>query len=238
MNSERKKELKDFEKILGVRFDRLEILNTALTHSSYANQQNLNYNEHNERLEFLGDSVLSMAVSDYLYKKYKTKHEGKLTRMRAGVVCEASLAEIARKLNLSKYLRIGKGEELSGGREKDSMLADACEAVIASIYLDRGFEAAREFILGYLIQKLDIIVVDHNYNDFKSKLQEYVQKDMMAAIKYNVKDESGPAHDKSFEIEVFLDNKCYGIGTGKSKKEAEQRAAKEALMSLGVEGRG
>lgn len=237
MNNDRKKELREFEKILSVHYDHLEVLNTALTHSSYANQQNLNYNQHNERLEFLGDSVLSMAISDYLYKKYKTKHEGKLTRMRAGVVCEGSLAEIARKLNLNKYLRIGKGEELSGGREKDSMLADACEAVIASIYLDIGFEAAKEFVLRYLIPKLDVIVEDHNYNDFKSKLQEYVQKNMMAAIKYNVKEESGPAHDRSFEIEVFLDNKFYGMGIGKSKKEAEQRAAKEALKSLGVEER-
>jgi ribonuclease-3 len=235
MNSTRKRELREFERVLGVHFDRLELLNVALTHSSYANQQNLNYNDHNERLEFLGDSVLSMAVSDYLYKKYRTKHEGKLTRMRAGVVCEASLVEIAKQLNVSKFLRIGKGEELSGGREKDSLLADACEAIIAAIYLDRGFEAAREFVLNYLISKIDAIVKDHNYNDFKSKLQEYVQKNMMAAIKYNVKEESGPAHDRSFDIEVFLDNKCYGIGRGKSKKEAEQNAAKEALTNIGVE---
>jgi ribonuclease III len=234
MNSVRKRELREFERALGVHYDRLELLNVALTHSSYANQQNLNYNDHNERLEFLGDSVLSMAVSDYLYKKYKTKHEGKLTRMRAGVVCEASLVEISKKLNLSKYLRIGKGEELSGGREKDSLLADACEAVIASIYLDRGFEAAKDFVLSHLISKIDTIVKDHNYNDFKSKLQEYVQKNLMAAIKYNVKEESGPAHDRLFEIELYLDNKCYGIGIGKSKKEAEQNAAKEALKNIGV----
>jgi ribonuclease III len=234
MNSDRKKELRDFEKIIGVHFDRLERLNVALTHSSYANAQNLKYNDHNERLEFLGDSVLSMAVSDYLYKKYRTKHEGKLTRMRAGVVCEASLVEIAKNIGINKYIRMGKGEELSGGRDKDSLLADACEAIIAAIYLDRGFDNAREFVLGHLISKIDIIVKDHNYNDFKSKLQEYVQKNLMAAIKYNVKEESGPAHDKIFEIEIYLDNKCYGTGRGKSKKEAEQNAAKEALSNLGV----
>lgn len=238
MNSERKRELREFERILDIHFDRLELLNVALTHSSYANQHNLNYNDHNERLEFLGDSVLSMAVSDYLYKKYRTKHEGKLTRLRAGVVCEASLVEISKKLNLSKYLRIGKGEELSGGREKDSLLADALEAVIASIYLDRGFDDAREFVLKHLESKIDVIVKDRNYNDFKSKLQEYVQKNMMAVIKYNVKEETGPAHDRIFEIEVFLDNKCYGIGKGKSKKEAEQNAAKEALKNIGVESNG
>lgn len=235
MNSDRKRELREFEKTLGVHYEKQEILNVALTHSSYANAQNLNYNEHNERLEFLGDSVLSMAVSEYLYKKYKTKHEGKLTRMRAGVVCEGSLVEIAKKINLSKYLRIGKGEELSGGREKDSLLADACEAVIASIYLDRGYEAAKDFILSHLIGKIDTIVKDHNYNDFKSKLQEYVQKNLMATIKYNVREESGPAHDRVFEIEVYLDNKSYGVGKGKSKKEAEQNAAKEALDTIGVQ---
>lgn len=234
MNSDRKKELRDYEKILGVHFDRLDLLNVALTHSSYANQQNLKYNEHNERLEFLGDSVLSMAVSDYLYKKYRSEHEGKLTRMRAGVVCELSLVEMARKISISKYIRMGRGEELSGGREKDSLLADACEAVIAAIYIDRGFESAREFVLGHLIGKIDILVKDHNYNDFKSKLQEYVQKNLMATIKYNVKEESGPAHDKLFEIEIYLDNKCYVTGIGKSKKEAEQLAAKEALGNLGV----
>lgn len=235
MNSDRKRELREFEKIIGVHFDRLELLNVALTHSSYANQQNLKYNDHNERLEFLGDSVLSMAVSDYLYKKYRTKHEGKLTRIRAGVVCESSLVEISRKLNVSKYIRIGKGEELSGGREKDSLLADACEGIIASIYLDRGFEAAKDFIIGHLEEKIGAIVADHNYNDYKSKLQEYVQKNLMAAIKYNVKEESGPAHDKTFEIEIYLDNTCYGMGIGKSKKEAEQNAAREALKKLGVE---
>lgn len=172
MNSDRKRELREFEKVLGVHFERLELLNVALTHSSYANQQNLKYYEHNERLEFLGDSVLSMAVSEYLYKKYKAKHEGKLTRIRAGVVCEASLVEISKRLNVNQYIRIGKGEELSGGREKDSLLADACEAIIASIYLDRGFDAAKDFVVAQLAPKIDKIVKDRNYNDFKSKLQE------------------------------------------------------------------
>lgn len=235
MNTERKKELREFERRLDVHFEKIELLNSALTHSSYANQQSMRYNDHNERLEFLGDSVLSMAVSDYLYKRYRTKQEGKLTRIRAGVVCEQSLVEISKSIGLSGFLRIGKGEELSGGREKDSLLADACEAVIAAIYLDKGFEPAKEFILSHLSDKIDLIVKDHNYNDFKSKLQEHVQKNLMVAIKYNVKAELGPAHDRSFEIEVYLDNGCYGTGIGKSKKEAEQNAAKEALHKLGVE---
>lgn len=235
MNSERKKMLKEFQEKLGVHFNRLELLDVALTHSSYANQFNLTYNDHNERLEFLGDSVLSMTVSEYLYKKYKNKPEGKLTRIRAGVVCESSLAEVSRRLGVNRYLRIGKGEELSGGREKDSLLADACEAIIAAVYLDRGFEKARDFVLKNLEEKIELFSESRNYNDFKSKLQEYVQKNLSATIKYNISGEFGPDHDKTFEIEVFLDNKCYGKGIGKSKKEAEQLAAKNALKVLGVE---
>jgi ribonuclease III len=235
MGKERMNRLKEFQEILGVDFNKVELLNVALTHSSYANQFNLTYNDHNERLEFLGDSILSMVTSEYIYKKYKNKPEGKLTRIRAGVVCEASLAEISRRLLINKYIRIGKGEELSGGREKDSLLADACEAVIAAIYLDSGLEKAREFIVGNLSKKIDLISNNYNYRDYKSKLQEYVQRSLLAVIKYTVANESGPPHDKTFEIEVYLDNKCYGKGTGKSKKEAEQNAAKEALKSLGVE---
>jgi ribonuclease III len=235
MKRERNKELKEFEEILGLEFNKLELLNVALTHSSYANQFSLTYNDHNERLEFLGDSVLSMVISEYLYKKFKTKQEGKLTRIRAGVVCESSLAEISRRLMINKYIRIGKGEELSGGREKDSLLADACEAVIASIYLDGGLENARKFILNNLSGKIDLISNNYNYRDYKSKIQEYVQGNSLAIIKYTVSNESGPPHDKIFEVEVYLDNKCFGKGIGKSKKEAEQNAAKEALRALGVE---
>ncbi|TDT61607.1 ribonuclease III [Fonticella tunisiensis] len=235
MNIERKNQLLKFQERLGINFENLYILNTALTHSSYAHQYNLKYNDHNERLEFLGDSVLSVIVSEYLYRKYKNKQEGKLSRIRAGVVCEGSLAEVARKLEINKYILIGKGEELSGGRDKDSLLADACEAIIAAIYLDKGLEAARNFVLKYLTDKIDVIVKDHNYNDYKSKLQEYVQRNLLSTIEYKVVSESGPAHDRTFHIDVYLDNKCFGKGTGKSKKEAEQRAAREALNKLGVE---
>lgn len=235
MIKERNKELKEFQKILGIEFNKLELLNTALTHSSYANQFSLTYNDHNERLEFLGDSVLSMVISEYLYKKFKTKQEGKLTRIRAGVVCESSLAEVSRRLMINKYIKIGKGEELSGGREKDSLLADACEAVIAAIYLDSGLENARQFVLNNLADKIDKISNNYNYRDYKSKLQEYVQGNSLAVIKYTVSNESGPPHDKTFEVEIYLDNKCFGKGKGKSKKEAEQNSAKEALIALGVE---
>lgn len=234
MNSDRKKQLKDFEEILGIKFENLFLLDTALTHSSYAHQHNLTYNEHNERLEFLGDSILSMVVSEYLYKKFKNKHEGKLSRIRAGVVCEASLAEISRRLTVNSFIRIGKGEELSGGRGKDSLLADACEAIFAAIYLDKGIEVVRDFILDNLREKIEVIGKDQNYNDFKSKLQEYVQKYSTSVIKYSVAGETGPAHDKTFEIEIYIDEKCLGSGIGKSKKEAEQNAAKVALKNIGA----
>lgn len=234
MKIERKRSLKEFEDIINIQFNNIELLDCALTHSSYANQHNLSYNHHNERLEFLGDAVLSIVVSEYLYKKYRSKHEGKLTKIRAGVVCESSLAEIARKLLINKYIRIGKGEELSGGREKDSLIADACEAVIAAIYLDSGIEAAGEFIINNFSYKIELAGKGKNYSDYKTKLQEYVQKNMLLSIKYLVVGESGPDHNKVFETEVYLDKKCYGRGRGKSKKEAEQNAAKEALIFLGV----
>lgn len=235
MKSERKKKLLDFQEIIGVSFNNIDLLDNALTHTSYANQHNLTYNHHNERLEFLGDAVLSIVVSEYLYKKYKNKPEGKLTKIRAGVVCESSLAEIARKLSVNQYLRIGKGEELSGGREKDSLIADACEAIIAAIYLDKGIEAVKEFIIKNLSSKIEITGKGKSYNDYKTRLQEYIQKGTMAVIKYMVVSESGPDHNKRFETEVYLNEKCYGSGMGKSKKEAEQNAAKVALNSLGVD---
>jgi ribonuclease-3 len=234
MNSERKKKLLEFQNIIGVNFDNIDLLDNALTHTSYANQHNLTYNHHNERLEFLGDAVLSIVVSEYLYKKYKNKPEGKLTKIRAGVVCESSLAEISRKLTVNQYLRIGKGEELSGGREKDSLIADACEAIIAAIYLDKGIEIVKEFIISNLSNKIEFAGKEKNYNDYKTRLQEYAQKGTSAVIKYMIVSESGPDHNKVFETEVYINNKCYGSGVGKSKKEAEQNAAKEALNSLGV----
>lgn len=227
-------DIKEFQKIIGVNFENIILLDKALTHSSFANQFGLKYDDHNERLEFLGDSILSMVVSEYLYRKHKNKQEGKLTRIRAAVVCEPSLAEISRSLKVNKYIRIGKGEELSGGRDKDSLLADACEAIIAAIYLDQGIEKAREFILKYLEPKIEKIGENYNYRDFKSRLQEYVQKSLLVPIKYLVSKEYGPPHNKTFEVEIFLDEKPSGHGVGKSKKEAEQGAAKDALAKMGV----
>ncbi|WP_341456805.1 ribonuclease III [Caloramator fervidus] len=231
----RRKQLEEFEKIIKVKFNDKELLDKALTHSSYANENGLKYNEHNERLEFLGDSVLGLIISEYLFKKFKYKQEGKLSRLRASVVCETSLAELARNICIDRYIRIGKGEELTGGRNKDSLLADATEALIAAIYLDKGYDKAKDFVLKNLKDKIELIARRKEYIDFKSKLQEYVQKNLTATIKYNVTNEWGPDHDKTFEVEVFLDNINYGHGQGKSKKEAEQMAAKNALVKLGVD---
>ncbi|MCX7903730.1 MAG: ribonuclease III [Caloramator sp.] len=235
MDNIRRKLLEEFEKIIEVNFHDKELLNKALTHSSYANENGLKYNDHNERLEFLGDSVLGLIVSEYIFKKYKDRHEGKLSRIRASVVCEASLAELARKIKLERYLRIGKGEELTGGRNKDSLLADATEAVIAAIYLDQGYNKAKDFVLENLKHKIENVARRREYIDFKSRLQEYVQKNLLSTIKYEVVNQWGPDHDKTFEIEVYLDNIKYGLGVGKSKKEAEQMAAKNALIKLGVD---
>lgn len=234
MTKDRINELTKFEELIGVKFKKLYILDAALTHSSYANEHP-STTQYNERLEFLGDSVLSMIVSEYLYKKYQDKQEGKLSRIRASVVCEPSLSEMARKIMINKYISIGKGEELTGGRNKDSLLADACEAVIAAIYIDSGYEAAKNFVLHFLKDKIETVSKDEIFNDYKSKLQEHLQKRQDCLIKYNLLSESGPPHDKTFEIEVQIDGKSSGKGKGKSKKEAEQRAAKQALKNLGVD---
>ncbi len=232
MNEDRKNDLEKFQEIIGVKFKNIRLIDAALTHSSYANQYGLSYNHHNERLEFLGDSVLSIVVSEYLYKKYKVKPEGKLTKIRASIVCESSLAETAKRININQYIRIGKGEELSGGRNKDSMLADACEAVIAAIYMDQGYEAAKGFVLGFMQDIIDESGREKNNHDYKTTLQEKVQKLLLGEIKYEVTGDWGPDHEKTFQIEVSVNGRTLGCGQGKSKKEAQQSAAREALKEL------
>lgn len=234
MVNSRKKELMEFEDAAGISFNNIELLDTALTHSSYANQMGMKYNDHNERLEFLGDSVLSMVISEHLYKKYKSRPEGKLTRIRAAIVCEGTLAETARKICLNNYLLIGRGEEMSNGREKDSLLADAMEAVIAAVYLDGGYDTAKKFIITLLNDKIEKMGKIKSLNDYKSKLQEFVQKTSDLQLSYELIEEAGPPHDRTFKMKVKLGDKEYGEGLGKSKKESEQNAAKEALKKLGV----
>lgn len=208
------------------------VLKTALTHSSYANEKNKNIS-YNERLEFLGDSVLSVIISEYLYSRYSLK-EGEMSKTRANIVCERSLAEAAMEMNLGEYLLLGKGEEMTGGRERPSILADAVEALIAALYLDAGLEKTREFVLRILARQIDE-AINHEYiSDYKTALQEYVQGHGKEKIDYKLLLEEGPDHNKVFTTSLLLDDKEFKRGVGKTKKESEQLAAKKALQELGV----
>lgn len=219
-----------FEKIIKYKFSNKEYILEALTHSSYSNE-NKNYN-FNERLEFLGDSVLSIIISDYLFKNEKDLSEGELTKLRANIVCEESLSDAANEIELGRYMLLGKGEESTGGRYRISILADAFEAVIAAIYLDGGIESAREFILNYM----ENIIIDSRkgkiFRDYKTHLQEVLQGQGECNIWYKLLDEKGPDHNKIFIMQVGINDKVLGTGEGKSKKEAEQLAAKLVLKEL------
>ena len=220
------------EDIIGYKFKDPQLLHQALSHSSYANEKK-QLSGSNERLEFLGDSVLSIVVSDYLYKNINVP-EGELTKMRASLVCEKSLFVFAQQIQLGEFLHLGKGEENTGGRERPSILADAFEAVIAAIYLDGGMEAAAKHILRFMpedIKRTKKPVL----SDFKTLLQEVVQKNPEEKVEYVLIGEEGPDHNKRFVVEVCLNSQVIGKGKGKSKKEAEQLAAKEALELMGYE---
>jgi len=223
--------MKTLEKMIGYQFQNPNLLLTALTHSSYANECK-NKTLNNERLEFLGDSVLNLSVSNYLYNRFKDLTEGELTKLRASIVSEASLAKIARKLNLGDYLRLGKGEENTGGRKRDSILADAVEAIIGAVYLDGGFEKASDFILRYQIPEIDNSLEGKGFRDYKTELQELIQRDSEQEIQYRIIKESGPDHAKQFVAQVSHNQKVIGEGTGKSKKDAEQQAARQALERI------
>ncbi len=217
----------DLQKALEYTFNDKTFLKTALTHSSYSNENNLNYS--NERLEFLGDSLLGFITAEHLYKNFGKEREGDLTKLRSLLVCENSLFEFSNTLSLGEHLLLGKGEELTGGRGRPSILADAFEALIAAIYLDGGIEAARIFVLRFIkLAVIDINTVD----DYKTILQEEIQKVKGSTIRYELIAESGPDHDKVFTMVVIINGKPAGEGSGKSKKEAEQQAAKAALSSL------
>ena len=209
------------------------LLKTALSHSSYANETK-GAIKCNERLEFLGDSVLSIIVSDYLFERFKNQPEGDLTRLRAALVCEKSLHKFALSIDLGKYLFLGKGEEHTGGRQRPSILADAFEALIASIYLDGGYEPSRNFVLPFIVEALKHEMSD-DLHDYKTALQEVIQKNPEEHIEYKIIDESGPDHDKRFTVAVMLNSNMIGQGIGKSKKQAEQFAAKEALKLMGYD---
>ena len=219
-------DLKELQTKIGYTFKNENILLNAITHSSFANEQKDNQ-PFNERLEFLGDSVLSIVVSDYLFELNKNSPEGDLTKTRAALVCEGSCHEFAKKIELGTFLRLGKGEELSGGRTRASILADAFEAVIAAIYLDGGIETASKFILEFVKNE------QVSAEDYKTKLQEIIQKNPEERLRYSVVDEQGPDHNKVFTVNVKINSNVIGTGTGYSKKTAEQLAAKQALTLFG-----
>lgn len=220
----------DFEKRLGYEFKNTELLKLALTHSSFANEKS--HHNNNERLEFLGDSVLGFVTAEYLYKKLPDHPEGELTKIRANAVCERSLAKFANTLGLGAELKLGKGEALTGGRERPSILSDAFEAVIAAIYLDGGLAEAKKFILRFVSDtETDVAAV----TDYKTLLQEVIQKNPDEHLRYELAAESGPDHYKTFTVEVYLNSNCIGTGEGHSKKKAEQAAAKEALKLMGID---
>lgn len=220
---------------IGYEFKNREILNRALTHSSYANEHRKNKIRNNERLEFLGDSVLGLSVSDYIFMKYPNYPEGELTKLRATVVCEPSLAYIARKISLGKYLLLGNGEEATGGRSRDSILADAFESLIGAIYLDGGLDFAKKFVLTNLEDIINNAVKGIEiFIDYKTQLQEILQKQTKSKIDYRILREEGPDHNKIFYMEVRIGNKIIGTGYGRSKKEAEQSSARKALCEMGL----
>ena len=222
--------IKDLETAIGYRFRDIQLLQNALTHSSYANERWHNSLMSNERLEFLGDSILGMMVAEYLYRTFPDRPEGELTRMRADMVCEQTLANVAGRIGLGEHLLLGKGEEQGGGRTRNSILADAVESVIAASFLDGGMEAARQFIQKFILVEVPVKKL-HNV-DYKTGLQELVQQKKNQVLTYTLVGESGPDHDKRFDVEVKLNGKVVGLGSGSSKKRAEQDAARVAIESL------
>lgn len=222
--------MRELEQALGYTFQDARLLEKALTHSSYANEKWKNGLASNERLEFLGDSILGFVVAEYLYRRYPDHPEGDLTRMRADLVCETSLAQAAAQLHLGAYLKLGHGEDLGGGRSRNSITADAVESVIAAAYLDGGFPAARGVVERLLLSGESQSRPGNA--DYKTALQELVQRKKHQVLAYTLLEESGPDHDKTFRVEVTLNGQVAGVGTGSSKKRAEQAAAEVALEKL------
>ena len=222
-----------FEELLQYKFYNKDLLRNALTHSSYANEAH-SANGSNERLEFLGDSVLSIIVSEYLYKHFKNLPEGELTKLRASLVCEKTLCMFSKQINVGNYLLLGKGEANNHGNERASILADAFEAILAAIYIDGGMEVAKKHVLRFIVPELENREFDL-FTDYKTSLQEVIQRNPEERLAYVLTDEAGPDHDKRFTVEVHLNSNVIGTGIGKSKKQAEQEAAHQALILMGIE---
>ncbi len=223
------KRIEEFEKIIGYSFRNKSLISEALTHSSYANEHRLNYMSNNERLEFLGDAVLEISISEYLYNRYPDEPEGYLTKMRASIVCEPTLALCSKDIRLGEFLLLGKGEELTGGRERKSITSDAFEAVIGAIYLDGGFANAKEFIDKFILAD---IKDKQLFYDSKTILQEIVQAKGDKNLVYKLVGENGPDHNKQFEVNAMLGDEIVGKGIGRTKKAAEQEAAYNAIMTI------
>lgn len=221
--------LKSLEERIGYQFQNIALLRQALTHSSFTNEQKINKAKNYERLEFLGDAVLELVSSEFLYKLHPDVPEGDLTKQRAAMVCEPSLAFCARDLELGQFMLLGKGEEVTGGRDRDSITSDGMEAVIGAIYLDGGMAPAKAFIDRFILSDLEDKQL---FYDSKSNLQELIQGKLKKEFNYELLEESGPEHNKTFRVSVFMENECLGTGTGRTKKAAEQQAAYKALLLL------
>lgn len=221
--------LKELEERIAYEFKNKNLFTQALTHSSYANEHRLDHSRCNERLEFLGDAVLEIVTSEFLYRKYERLPEGDLTKIRASIVCEPTLAYCAGDIELGQYLYLGKGEDATGGRNRNSVVSDAMEALIGAIYLDGGFANAKEFIHKFILSDLENKKL---FFDSKTILQEIVQADSNKPITYQLLKEEGPDHNKAFYVKVFIGDVDYGTGKGRTKKAAEQQAAYQAILAL------
>jgi len=221
----------ELEKIIGYEFKDKALIERALTHSSYNREKNTKHVD-NERLEFLGDAFLDAIVSVELFKREPLWSEGKLTKTRAIVVCEKSLADIAKVINLGAYLNMGYGEDQAGGREKDSIIADTMEAIIGALYLEGGYEEAKRFVMKFFMDTINMAIEGKLFKDYKSEVQEILQTNGKVEITYVIDKEEGPDHDKTFYVHMECEGKSYGKGFGKSKKEAEQKSAKESILLL------
>jgi ribonuclease-3 len=231
MSEKKRLKFKQLQEKIGIFFTNEKLLIQAFTHSSYVNEHRKRPHEDNERLEFLGDAVLELTISQYLFKKFPHMSEGELTKLRAAIVCEPSLVKFANALSFGQLVLLGKGEEMTGGRERPALLADVFEAFIGALYLDQGMDAVIRFLEQTIFPKINEGAFSH-VMDYKSQLQELVQRDGSGVIEYKILQEKGPAHNKEFVSRVSLNGEELGIGVGKSKKEAEQKAAQMALQKL------
>ncbi|MFD0616643.1 ribonuclease III [Paenibacillus sp. GCM10027629] len=224
-------DLRHLQQSLNIHFKNRQLLKQAFTHASYVNEHRFGQHQDNERLEFLGDAVLELTVSEFLFEAHPNRPEGELTKLRAAIVCEPSLVKFAEALQFGQYVLLGKGEELTGGRMRPALLADVFESFIGALYLDQGLEVVRSFLTKYVFSQVSQ-EGKMQINDFKTRLQEFTQQHNMGLLEYRIVEERGPAHEREFVSEVHMGEECLGRGTGRSKKEAEQQAAAQALERI------